>query len=66
MKNKEKPIYETPKVMRLDDSDSVFGGDAPEGACSLTGSNALNGCDTGNFAVGTCSTVGNDPSETIS
>jgi len=65
MEKKGKPIYETPKVMRLDDSDSVFGGEAPEGSCSLTGSNALVNCDTaGHIAGGTC-TNGNVPSTPI-
>jgi len=64
MKNKDKPIYEAPKIMRLDDSDSVFGGDAPADWC-VAGSNASGNCESvGHIAVDDCF-CGNDAGEKI-
>jgi len=44
MKNKNvKPVYEAPKVFRLNETDSIFGQ-----ACDPVGSNPANGCRQGN------------------
>jgi len=63
MKNKEKPIYEEPKVFKLDEREAVYGGGP--GNCNSTGSSAVNdcymngnnasiGCTDGNNASGSC------------
>jgi hypothetical protein len=38
MKNKEKPIYEEPKVFKLDEQEAVYGGGADD--CNGNGSSA--------------------------
>jgi hypothetical protein len=56
MKNKEKPIYEEPKVFKLDEQEAVyggFGGDSCEGGtspdeeCIQNGNNAIGYCNDG-------------------
>ena len=56
MKNKEKPIYEEPKVFKLDLQEAVYGGggdatcydgSTPYEACSQNGNNAIGFCDAG-------------------
>ena len=43
----KKPVYETPKVSKLDGNKSIFGGFGPEGKCNPAGSNAETGCMSG-------------------
>ena len=63
-KKQGKPVYESPKVMRLDDSDSVFGGEAGVDDCYPTGSNASRLCENGNNAGINC-TAGSDGKEIV-
>jgi len=46
MNKQDKPVYETPKVMRLDDSTQAIGGET-DNACSPTGSSATDDCRNG-------------------
>ena len=48
MKAEKKPLYESPKVSRLDEEESVYGGVATL-------------CEMGSNATGPCSTTGNNP-----
>lgn len=58
MKNKEKPIYEEPKVFKLDEQEAVYGGG--EDDCNGNGSSAGNACAAnGNNAGNFCEAVGN-------
>ena len=46
--DQDKPLYETPRVSKLDDSDAVYG----EGAECIDGSSADAACRDGNLAGG--------------
>jgi hypothetical protein len=56
MKKKEKPIYEEPKVFKLDERETVYGGGegacyggtSPDGYCYNNGMNAIDICNDGN------------------
>ena len=52
-KKQGKPVYESPKVIRLDDSDSVFGGEYGPNDCYV-GTNASSLCENGNDAGSLC------------
>jgi hypothetical protein len=47
-----KPLYEPPKVMKLDGSDAAIG------SCWETGSGAEDTCGSGNSATGYCAKTG--------
>ena len=47
-KKQGKPVYETPKVMRLDDSTWAIGGTSPS-ACQPSGSSAADNCRNGSY-----------------
>ena len=53
-----KPVYEAPKVFRLDETDSMFGqcetGSNATGNCNPTGGTATNNCDNGTSASNVC------------
>ena len=51
-----KPVYEAPKVFRLDETDSMFG----QAACD-PGSNPGTDCSTGANASGICQNNGTNP-----
>ena len=55
---KNKPEYETPKVSKLDDRNSLFGGEVEK--CDA-GSGDVFGCLTGNTATGRGCDEGNSP-----
>ena len=46
--DQDKPLYETPKVSKLDDSDTLHG----QGAECVDGSSAIASCRNGNVAGG--------------
>jgi hypothetical protein len=56
MKDQNKPAYRVPKIIRLDDSESVVGG-VQETDCR-TGTNATTDCASGAGATGWCDPTG--------